>query len=456
MVIGGILRTNEGARDSAAELSPEKSKKIVHGDIRLSTTERLYYSDSFLKSFSASVTAVRETPGINGAQAWQLSLDRTAFYPTSGGQPFDSGLLIAPSHAGANIEIPVEQVEEDEASEVWHFVSQPVSPGTRVEGQINWARRFDHMQQHTGQHLLSAVFAAELNAPTVSFHLGENISTIDLACGPLAHHSLVRVERIANEIIAEDRPVTVRSASRSEADAMLAAGELRKLPDREGSIRLIEIADCDRNACGGTHVRSTGQIGALLLRGVEKVSRGVRVEFACGMRSVRIARSDAAIVNETSALLSIGAAELPAAVTRLLAEGKAGAKERQKLREELAVLQAAGIAAEVPVETGLRLIVRSWKDRDRDFVRLLASRTAAAAPSTAVIFCASEAEPTRIFLARSSDLKFNCGQMLKEELARLGLRGGGSPDFAQGDVPAQNQTALCESLSAAIRQSSAG
>jgi alanyl-tRNA synthetase len=419
----------------------------------LQTSERLYYSDSFLQRFAGSVCTMREMKGGGGEPIWQLSLDRTAFYPTSGGQPFDTGVLSAHSHDGTPFEIAVEQVEEDEDGEVWHYVRQPLAPGTAVEGQIDWGRRFDHMQQHTGQHLLSAVFLKELHSPTVSFHLGESTSTIDLACGPLARHSLERVERIANQVISEDRPVTRRYLSRADAEQMLAAGELRKLPDREGAIRLIEIADCDRNACGGTHVRSTGQIGVLLVRGVEKVSRDTRVEFVCGLRAVRAARVDAAILGETSALLSTAAAELPAAVARLLAAEKAGAKERQRLREELAVLQAAVLAAEVPVENGLRLIVRAWKDRDRDFVRLLASRTAAAAEGTAVIFCAEEADPARMFVARSRDLGFNCGQILREELARLGLRGGGSPDLAQGDVPAQQAAALQASLAEVIRRS---
>lgn len=419
----------------------------------MQTSERLYYSDSFLKRFAGSVCTMREMKGAGGEPIWQLALDRTAFYPTSGGQPFDAGVLSAHSHDGTPFEIPVEQVEEDEDGEVWHYVRQPLAPGTAVEGQIDWDRRFDHMQQHTGQHLLSAVFLKELHAPTVSFHLGESTSTIDLSGGPLARHSLERVERMANQVIAEDRPVTSRYLSQADAEQMLAAGELRKLPERQGTIRLIEIADCDRNACGGTHVRSTGQIGGLLVRGVEKVSRGMRVEFLCGLRAVRAARVDAAILGETSALLSTGAAELPAAVARVLAAEKAGAKERQRLREELAVLQAAALAAEVPVENGLRLIVRAWKERDRDFVRLLASRMAAAAEATAVIFCAEEAEPARIFIARSRDLSFNCGQILREELARLGLRGGGSADLAQGDVPAQQAPALQASLAEAIRKS---
>ena len=420
------------------------------------TSERLYYSDSFLKSFTGVVTAIREVVSGPGDSVWQMALDRTAFYPSSGGQPFDTGVLRVSSSGGIALEIPVEQVEEDEEGAVWHFARSPLSAGTRVEGGVDWDRRFDHMQQHTGQHLLSAVFLRELHAPTVSFHLGEGISSIDLAIGPPAHHSLERAERMANEIIGEDRPVNILYISREEAEAMLASGDLRKLPDRQGAIRLIEIADCDRNACGGTHVRSTGQIGGLLVRGVEKVSRGVRIEFVCGLRGVRTARTDAAILRESSAQLSIGPAELPAAVNRLLVEGKAGAKERQRLREELAAFQAVKLAEEEPIEKGLRLVVREWKDRDREYVKMLASRTAAAAASTAVVFSAKEAEPARLFIAHSKDLNFDCGRMLREALAQFGLRGGGSVDLAQGDVPREYETELVGLLSNAIRNSVGG
>lgn len=422
----------------------------------MQSSERLYYSDSFLKTFSAAVTQARELPSGRAGSLWQLSLSRTAFYPTSGGQPFDTGIVRAPLPGGAGLEIPVEEVEEDEDGTVWHFVREPLAVGTQVEGHIDWERRFDHMQQHTGQHLLSAVFLKELQAPTVSFHLGDRSSTIDLATGTLAQASVERVERMANEIIAEDRPVSMRYVSREEADSMLAAGDLRKLPERQGTIRLIEIPGWDRNACGGTHVRSTGQIGGLLVRSMEKVSRGIRVEFVCGLRAIRAARADAGILKETGAMLSVGAPEVPATVSRLLAEGKTGAKERQKLREELAGFQGAQLAMGVSVENGLRLVVRDWKDRDRDYVKLLASRTAGAAPSTVVIFTAKEEEPWRVFLARSHDLGFDCGKLLRESLLRLGLRGGGSPDLAQGDVPAKQEPVLRDALMDAIRAAVAG
>jgi alanyl-tRNA synthetase len=233
---------------------------------------------------------------------------------------------------------------------------------------------------------------------------------------------------------------------------MLAAGHLRKLPDREGAIRIIEIADCDRNACGGTHVRSTGQIGGLLLRGLEKVSRGIRVEFVCGLRAVATARADASILAQLTAALSAGPAEMPAAVERLKAEAKTLTKERQRLREELADYQASRLAVEVPIENGLRLVDRCWKDRDRIYVRLLASRLTSAVPGTAVIFCAEEATPARLFVARSLDLDFNCDTILKEVLAEHGLRGGGTPNLAQGDVPADLIPALRATLARIIRQ----
>jgi len=415
-------------------------------------SDRLYYSDPFLRTFTATVSAVREPSTAEPGSLWQTCLDRSAFYPTSGGQPFDTGLLRTLSAGGAHINIPVDQVEEDDAGIVWHFLQQPLAAGTQVEGHIDWTRRFDHMQQHTGQHLLSAVFARELQAHTVSFHLGEKSSTIDLATPALAHHSLERVERIANEVIGDNRPVTISYASRAEAEAMLARGELRKLPDREGAIRVIEIADLDRNACGGTHVRATGQIGGLLIRRIEKVSRGVRVEFVCGLRAVRAARADAAILTEAAGLLSSGAPELPTLIKQMLADTKTAAKERHRLRDELAAYQAAEIVAEAAVENGIRFIVHGWKDRDHDFVKLLASRATAAAASTAVFLRAEDTEPTRVFLARSSDLKFNCGHILKDALSALGLRGGGSPDLAQGEVPAKDEPALRAAVTEAIHR----
>lgn len=414
-------------------------------------TDRLYYADSFLRNFSARVGDVREASRADGVSTWQIALDRSAFYPTSGGQPCDTGLLTATSRSGVVLEAPIDSVEEDEQGTVWHFTQKPIATGTEVQGTIEWTRRLDHIQQHSGQHLLSAVFAHELNAPTVSFHLGETASTIDLTTGAVAHHSLERVERIANELIAEDRAVTVRTVDRPEAEALLAAGKLRKLPERMGKIRLIEIDGYDLNACGGTHVRSTGQIGGLLLRGAEKVSRGVRVSFVCGLRAVSAARHDLTVLNRVSSGLSIASDGLPAAIERLKAEAKIAEKDRHRLREELANYHAARLLVEEQIKAGLRLVHRIFDDRDPDYVRLLASRLAASTPHTVALLVSAETWPARLVLARSGDLEFHCGDLLRETLAAHGLRGGGSPELAQTDVPQDKLEPITAKLESAIR-----
>jgi alanyl-tRNA synthetase len=413
-------------------------------------TDRLYYEDSFQRTFSARVTDIREASRAEGVSIWQIALDRSAFYPNSGGQPCDTGQLTASSRGGAMLEATVESVEEDEEGMVWHFTRKPLPAGTEVQGEVDWPRRLDHIQQHSGQHLLSAVFARELNAPTVSFHLGESISTIDLATGPVAHHSLERVESIANELIAEDRPVTVRAVDRAEAEALLAAGRLHKLPEREGSIRLIEIADYDLNACGGTHVRSTGQIGGLLLRGIEKVSRGHRVSFVCGLRAVAAARNDFALLNQASALLSVGSDELPGAVERMKHERKLADKERQRLREEVADYHAVRLVVEEQIKGGLRFVCRSFDDRDAEYVRLLASSLTASVPRTVAVLVSEESWPAKLVLAKSGDINLHCGELLRETLAEYGLRGGGSTEFAQTDVPKEHLEKVREDLEASI------
>src|ERR1700677_1309723 len=211
-------------------------------------SHRLYYADPSISVFDAHVSDIREVSRTQGQSLWQVSLDRSAFYPTSGGQPYDTGMLTATSSGGAVLEAPVLTVEEDERGEVWHTTPKPLLAGTAVRGYIDWSRRLDHMQQHSGQHLLSAVVYRQLGATTLSFHLGEMTSTIDLAREAISSDELERVEDAVNEIIAENRAVTMRNISPGEATMLLAAGTLHKLPDREGDIRLIEIDEIDLNS----------------------------------------------------------------------------------------------------------------------------------------------------------------------------------------------------------------
>jgi len=298
--------------------------------------ERLYYEDAATLQFPAVVTDVRlDSHGVgeNGQkeQVWQVALDRTAFYPVGGGQPWDTGVLVATAKSGAVLEVLVERVEEDDAGEVWHYVRKPLPEGTEVVGRVDADRRMDHAQQHTGQHLLSSMFLKEIGARTVSFHLGGDSVTIDLAVEKVSEEELRLVEAAANRLIYEDRAMRPRWVEREEAEAMLARGELRKLPERAGRMRIVEMEGVEFNACGGTHVRSTGAIGGLLVRRVEKVKQGQRVEFCCGLRAVRVAGRDYALLRQTGLLLSVGAADIPDRVQRLQEDKKAAVKELAKM-----------------------------------------------------------------------------------------------------------------------------
>jgi alanyl-tRNA synthetase len=409
-------------------------------------SDRLYYADPSLASFDAHVSDIREVSRTQGRSLWQIALDRSAFYPTSGGQPHDTGVLTATSSGGALLEAPILAVEEDDQGEVWHTTPKPLLAGTLVRGYVDWSRRRDHMQQHSGQHLLSAVVYRQLGAATVSFHLGEMTSTIDLAREAISPEELERVEDAVNEIIAENRAVTMRTIPRVEAEMLLAAGTLHKLPDREGDIRLIEIDEIDVNACGGTHVEATGQIGGLLIRGTERMRQGVRVEFVCGIRAMVTARQDLATLTRTAATLSVGRLDVGDAVDRLLAEGKTANKARQKLTEELAAYQASSLLLELSSQTGRKVMRRTFADRDAGYLKLLASRMVASESQICVLLASTQEEPARVIVAASSDARIDCGTLLREALAAYGLRGGGSPTMAQGQIAKVHLDALFSSI----------
>jgi alanyl-tRNA synthetase len=324
--------------------------------------------------------------------------------------------------------------------------------GTAVRAEIDWDRRVDHIQQHSGQHLLSAAFIREIGAPTVSFHLGESSSTIDLAVETVTPEELKQVEEAANRIALENRPVTARIVAREEAEDLLAKGLLHKLPERDGTIRLIEIEGFDLNACGGTHVQATGQIGCVLIRGTERVKQGVRVEFVCGLRSVGSARRDLATLTRAASSLSLGRDLVPDGVDRLIAENKAGSKERQRLREDLAQYHACRLLVECPLENGLRLVRRGFSEYDLQYIKLLASRLTASAPQTCVLLGSTEEDPAKVVLSSSQDLAVDCGKTLRDALAAHGLRGGGSKTMAQGQVPAAQMEALFDAVEAVLRQ----
>jgi alanyl-tRNA synthetase len=431
--------------------------------------ERLYYADSALTQFTATVTDIRERSRTGGASLWQVALDRSAFYPTSGGQPHDTGTLTATAPSGARLDAAITDVEEDEHGEVWHLTPKPLLAGTQIEGRIDWSRRLDHMQQHSGQHLLSALFYQELRALTVSFHLGDAISTIDLNTESLDPAQLVHIEQLANAIVAEARPMAHRFVSAEDAERLLAAGTVRKLPPRQGDIRLVVIpgktaagaiagetapvTDLDVNACGGTHVTSTSQIGAVLLRGTERIRQSIRVSFLCGNRAIAAARADDALLSQLAREFSVGRADLPAALARMKAETKAGAKERQALREDLANYHAARLIVEDPPQNDLRIVRRIFADRDAEYVKLLASRVVRAAPHTIAVLASTQQQqaPATVVVGCSQEPGRDAGEMLRTALAAFNGRGGGSATLAQGLVPTDQLGPALDALEAQLR-----
>ena len=385
-------------------------------------SERLYYGDSFLYEFDARVVAAGESGSRQCA-----TLDRTAFYPTSGGQTFDTGTL----QAGEGAVVRVEEVAEGEDGSILHFVSAALQPGTTVHGVVNAERRRDHVQQHSGQHVLSAAFVRLFNMPTVSFHMGDESCTIDLETKSLSPAQVEKAEHLANEIVAEDRPVEVRFVSPDVARQL----GVRKIPATEREkLRLIDIQGFDLTACGGTHVRRTGQIGAILLRKTENVKQGVRVEFVCGARAVSTARRDHAALTEAAGALSTHIWELPQQIRKSLDEIKAAGRTQQKLLEELAAMHAVRLLAETTADKGRKTIVRVIADRELAFVRLLGQKIAAAGEPAIALLASTAGQPTLVF-AQSPGLPSDMGAEMKKAMAALGGRGGGSHDFAQGGAP---------------------
>jgi alanyl-tRNA synthetase len=383
------------------------------------STDRLYYHDSFLYDFDARVVEAFE----RGGKA-AIVLDRTAFYPTSGGQVHDLGILTADGQ-----QIAISEVADEEDGRILHFAAASLSAGTQVHGSVDAVRRRDHVQQHSGQHVLSAAFIRLFNMPTVSFHMGEESCTIDLETAGLSAAQAQRAELLANDVIAEDRPISIRFVGLEEARQL----GLRKLPPKQtGDLRLIDIANFDLTACGGTHVRATGQIGSILLRKIEKVKQGVRVEFVCGLRAVNTARRDYTTLTEAAALYSSHIYDVPEQIRKSLAEFKAAGKAQHRLLEELAELYAERLLTQTAGSP--QIVTEFFPDRDAVFIKLLAQKLTAGKSSVIALLASGAGQPTLVF-AQTPGQKSSMGQLMKDAMAQLGGRGGGSADMAQGGLP---------------------
>lgn len=397
-------------------------------------TSRIYYTDPYCRRFEAVVTRAFEHEGRPAAL-----LDRTAFYPTSGGQPFDTG-RITPQHRGPSGSATdvLETIDLDD--DIVHILASPLAAGAAVTAEIDWARRFDHMQQHTGQHMLSAAFDRLFNNGTASFHMGAELSTIDLA-NEMSWDEIGRAEVEANCVIWDNREVAIRFISSDQAAAL----PLRKEPMRAGVLRLIEVKDFDLSACGGTHVARTGAIGAIIVPAVEKFKGGVRVTFVCGGRAIRVFRTLRESVASSVRALSVLPQELPAAIERMQTEARDLRKTIKKLQESLAAHEAVRLAGDVVVEA-----LEGW---DANGLKMIA--TEITARTSAVVALFSTASPAAVVIARSPDRQVDAHAVLRALTERFGGRGGGKPDLAQGGGLSGNLADIC-SAARDLLQRSAG
>lgn len=382
-------------------------------------TDRLYHTDSYCREFTARVRAVGARPGRGGVA---VVLDRTAFYPTSGGQPHDTGML-----AGARV---VEVLEEGSA--IVHLVEEgqagaALRVGAEVRGVLDWDRRYDHMQQHTAQHILSAAFLQVMGAETLSVHLGATC-TLDLNVASLDPEGVRRVEDAACQVVFANRSVTVRFVDTGD----LAGLALRRPPRRAGPLRLVEVDGYDRSACGGTHVRATGEVGAILVRRWERVRGGTRVEFLAGWRAVRDYRRKHDLVSRWSRRLGVGDQELDDALGRLADEAGSRSRALQDLRKRLVVYEACERLASAPTVGELKLVRLEAPRRDAEEVRLLLRELTARERCVVV---AGVVEDGRVYCARTAGGGPDVAALLSRACAAAGGRGGGTAEFAQGAVP---------------------
>jgi alanyl-tRNA synthetase len=383
----------------------------------LNPTERLYFDDAFLRSFDARVVALVDFDGQPAAV-----LDATALYPEGGGQPADRGTL-----AG----VTVRDVQEH-ADVIYHILAEPLpaSVGDRVEATIDWQRRFDHMQQHTGQHTLSGAFYRLAGAETLSWHLSADVVTVDIGRAGLSEGALAEIEQAANEILWADLPVTAKTYSRED----LAKLALRKGSDREGMIRVVHIGDWDAIGCGGTHVARAGQVGAIGLRRAETRGQMTRVEFVCGARALADYHAKTATLGAVGGMLSARLDEIRPQLDRLMQQHDAQRHAIADLKQQLAAYEARDLIARADARAADRpLVVAALPERSPDDLRLLAQRIA---ESGGVALLGSVVDG-KAFLAFACDREaaLDLNQALRAALPLIGGKGGGQKFQAQGGGP---------------------
>lgn len=396
-------------------------------------THRLYYQDAYNKKFSARVV---ERVIHEGMPA--VVLDKTYFYPTSGGQPHDTGRIE---------DVFVKAVfVRDEDQAIIHVLDGEVAENN-VSCSIDWERRFDHMQQHTGQHILSQAFVLTSGAETVSFHLGSDSSTLDLSLEAVRPVEMGKAEELANRVIWENRKVSILTLSRDEVAAL----NLRKVPViTSEELRLIEIEEFDVVACGGTHVSHAGEIGLIKIIRSERLRSNLRVEFLCGKRALKDYEQKNRILLGLAADLTTGYTELDGAVQRLRSDAAEAHRLLRRQQKQLLSYEAAEMIEETTIDAGTRLIIKLLPGREMSEVRQLANLIVQT--DSAVVLFGIPGEKAQLIFARSEGASGHMANLLKVVLGRLGSTGGGGTAvFAQGGGFTADATLLASALAEAPR-----
>jgi alanyl-tRNA synthetase len=406
----------------------------------MSATERLYYEDSHLIDFEARVTSVTER--VSGWDA--VTLDRTAFYPTGGGQPSDTGMLGAAR---------VVECVEVEGLGVLHIIQgQALDVGAVVTGHVDWPRRLDHIQQHTGQHILSQAFVALYGAQTRSFRMMEQVSEIDVALDDPTDDRIERAVELANQIVWENRRVRVRQVSKEEAAQMA----LRKDSAREGELRIIEIEDFDLSPCGGTHAKRSGEVGLIAARSWERAKGMTRIEFVAGGRALADYRRANRTARSVAAIFGVRRDETPVSAARLLEENKEIMRRIRALEEIAVRVEAEELrrSATGQRSDGVQIIKQVFEGRDAEGLKHLALALIAHPGTIALLGSRDGDSSTRLVFARSTDTGGDMNALMREACAILDGRGGGRADMAQGG--GRNTERLAEAIEQAARKVSDG
>ena len=378
-------------------------------------TVRLFDEDSYRDDFEARIVESRRVGDKQG-----LILERTFFYPASGGQPSDRGTLNG---------VPVVDVFED-GGRIVHVLDGSVPEEGRIDGRIDRGRRFDHMQQHTGQHILSQSFSRTMDAETVGFHLGEEVSTIDLDVERMSGEDIRKTEALANRVVFENRNVVLRQCSMQGLNDI----PLRKRPERDGMVRVVEVEDFDWSACCGTHVRRTGEVGLVKVTRWERYKGGTRVTFLCGSRALADYQRKMDVVTGSCRLLTAGEEDVLAALTKWQEERKEATRKLRAVVDEKLNYEAKELWDAAATVGSCRLVVAVYENRDREEVEALVRKLVHRENVVALMGLKREGRGY-FYFGRSPSGGLGMKSLMEKACGEIGGRGGGTPEMAQGSGP---------------------